>query len=127
MNILNPSNIKTFSLPGIKHQTIAGHADGFTTEVWKQVLVPGAATPPHFHECEEVICILQGTGEVVADGGKQSFTAESTLIFPPRLVHRLINTGATDLRLIAYLSESPARVFLPNGERLPLPWEKSKT
>ena len=31
------------------------------------------ATPPHFHECEEVIYILQGMGEIANRGQKSTF------------------------------------------------------
>ena len=124
MNILSHSAIPVYSLPGLQHQTIAGKSEGtHAMEAWKQALAPGAATPPHFHECEEVIYILQGMGEIAIEGKTVPFAADCTLIFPPRLVHQITNTGAENVRLVAWLSESPARVFLPSGERLALPWD----
>ena len=123
MNIVPHASLTTFSLPGITHQTIAGQAQGSSLEVWKQTLQPGAATPPHFHECLEIVCILQGGGELIVNGQSETFSAECTLIVPPRQVHQIINTGPTAMHLVASLAESPGRVFLPDGERLPLPWE----
>ena len=123
MYIVPHASLATFSLPGINHQTIAGQAQGSNLEVWKQTLQPGAATPPHFHECMEVIYILQGNGELMANGKTETFAAECTLVVPPRLVHQIINSGPTAIQLVASLSESPGRVFLPTGERLRLPWE----
>ena len=72
--------------------------------------------PPH-HECEEVVYILRIEDKTVP------FAADCTLIFPPRLAHQITNTGAETVRLVAWLSESPAGVFLPSGERLALPWD----
>ena len=46
------------TIPGVRHQTLAGKADGFKSlEVWMQTKDPGAATPPHYHECEEVVVV----------------------------------------------------------------------
>lgn len=124
MNILSHWLIPTFSLPGIEHQTIAQRSYGTqSVEAWKQSLAPGAATPPHFHECEEVIYVMEGDGEIAIEGKTMPFQANCTLIVPPRLVHQITNTGSEAMRLAAWLSESPARVFLPSGERLVLPWE----
>jgi mannose-6-phosphate isomerase-like protein (cupin superfamily) len=132
--VLPDAAVPVFSLPGLTHQTVAGRSAGSggeRLEVWKQTLAPGAATPPHFHECEEVVCVLEGSGEVLvgddqsAEGGKRiGFAAECTLVVPPRQVHQIINTGSVPMRLMASLSESPGRVFLPSGERLALPWEQ---
>jgi hypothetical protein len=33
------------------------------------------------------------------------------------------NTGSETVRLAAWFSESPARVFLPSGDRLTPPWD----
>jgi mannose-6-phosphate isomerase-like protein (cupin superfamily) len=124
MNILAHSSIPIFSLPGLEHQTIAQRSQGTQqVEAWKQSLAPGAATPPHFHECEEVVYILEGSGAIVLEGKTTSFEADCTLIFPAGQVHQITNTGSETIRRAAWLSESPARVFLPSGERLRLPWE----
>ena len=124
MNILSHSAIPVYSLPGLQHQTIASKSDGtHAMEAWKQALAPGAATPPHFHECEEVIYILQGMGEIAIEGETVPFAADCTLILPPLQVHQITNTGPEEMRLAACLSESPARVFLPSGELLALPWK----
>jgi quercetin dioxygenase-like cupin family protein len=124
MNILSHSSMPIFSLPGIEHQTIAQRSQGTrNVEAWKQSLAPGAATPPHFHECEEVIYVLEGKGEIAIEGEAMPFQADCTLILPPGQVHQITNTGSEVIRLAVWLSESPARVFLPSGERLTLPWD----
>jgi mannose-6-phosphate isomerase-like protein (cupin superfamily) len=124
MNILSHSAHPIYSLPGLQHQTIARKSDGTqASEAWKQALAPGAATPPHYHECEEVICILEGMGEIAIEERREPFAADCTLILAPRVVHQITNTGGESMKLVAWLSESPARVFLPSGEQLALPWD----
>ena len=125
MNILSHFVIPVYSLPGLQHQTIASKSDGtHAVEVWKQTLAPGSATPPHFHECEEIIYVFQGMGEIAIEGKTLPFAADCTLFFPPRLVHQITNSGPDDMRLAAWFSESPARAFLPSGELLALPWDR---
>jgi quercetin dioxygenase-like cupin family protein len=122
--VTNVSDVGVFSIPGITHQTVAGKGiGGVTIEMWKQTVAPGAATPPHFHGCEEVIYVLEGSGELRLNEETIAFAAECTLTVTPREVHQIVNTGTRDLKMIAVMDESPARVFLPTGERLPLPWE----
>lgn len=61
MPIIDNSTIKTFTLPGLVHQTVAGPAHGLKTlEVWVETIAPGAGTPVHRHDCEEVFVILTG-------------------------------------------------------------------
>jgi oxalate decarboxylase/phosphoglucose isomerase-like protein (cupin superfamily) len=49
------------------------------------------------------------------------FQPDCTVILPADQVHQITNTGSETIRLAAWLFESPARVFLPSGERLELP------
>ena len=58
MPVINNAGLKTFELPGLVHQTIAGKEQG--VEVWRQTLAPKAATFMHRHDCEEIIVILRG-------------------------------------------------------------------
>ena len=118
------SNRPVFTLPGLRHQTLADGADGLTgLEVWYQSLDPGAATPPHYHECEEVIVIRSGRGRVVIAGEATAFGPDTTLTFAARIVHQIVNTSESEMTLFAVLSETPARVFTPDGELVALPWQ----
>ena len=127
MNIMSHAAIPVYSLPGLEHQTIACKSDGTqASEAWKQTLAPGAATPPHFHECEEIVCILQGAGEIAIEERRERFAADCTLILAPRVVHQITNTGTENVKLVAWLAESPGRAFLPSGEQLVLPWDRQE-
>ena len=51
--------------PGILHATLAGSEQGLKQlSIWQQILEPGAATPPHRHDCEEVVLCSAGRGEL---------------------------------------------------------------
>lgn len=124
MSVINNSTIQQFSLPGLAHQTLASHIDGLkNTEVWMQTVEPGGETPVHYHDCEEVIVIIRGSGRLSIDEKAIEFGPNSTLIIPPDIVHQLVNSGTEDIFLIASFSSTPAKVFTPDGEELALPWQ----
>jgi mannose-6-phosphate isomerase-like protein (cupin superfamily) len=123
MPIIDNSLREEFSLPGLKHKTLASAAEQLQRlEVWMQTLEPGAATPVHYHECEEVVVVLSGTGRLSVAGETTEFGPGTTLVVAPKAVHQLINSGTEEMSLIAGLSETPARVFAPDGSLIALPW-----
>jgi quercetin dioxygenase-like cupin family protein len=117
-------DVATHTLPGLQHQTVAGRADGLRRlEVWVQRMAPGAETPWHRHECEEVVVVLQGGGRCEADGGAVvRFGPESTLIVPSGAVHRIVNDGDVEMVVVASLSTAPVVVEAPDGTPMALPW-----
>ena len=124
MSVINNSTIQQFSLPGLIHQTLASHKDGLkNTEVWMQTVEPGGETPVHYHDCEEVIVIIRGSGRLSIDEKAIEFGPNSTLIIPSDIVHQLLNSGSDEIFLIASFSSTPAKVFTPDGEELALPWQ----
>ncbi len=128
MSVKNNSTMQEYSLPGLVHQTLASHNDGLNgTEVWMQQVKPGGETPIHYHECEEVVVIIKGSGRLSIDGKAIAFASNSTLIIPPAVVHQIVNTGTEDILLIASFSSTPAKVYTPDGEELPLPWHVTES
>jgi mannose-6-phosphate isomerase-like protein (cupin superfamily) len=114
--------------PGILHATLAGSELGLKQlSIWQQILAPGAATPPHRHDCEEVVLCSAGRGElrfVNPEGidGKFSFGAHQTVCIPRNALHQLVNSGRVPLHLVAVFSKTPVEVYLPDGEPVTLPW-----
>lgn len=124
MPILNNTELPTFSLPGLSHQTLADQKRGIRTlEVWMQTIEPGAGTPVHRHDCEEVIIVLRGSGQVMITGETTNFGPNSTLLLPANAVHQIVNTGNEELFLVAALGMNPVEVHTENGARIPLPWQ----
>jgi mannose-6-phosphate isomerase-like protein (cupin superfamily) len=123
MPIIDNATVKTFTLPGLVHQTVAGPAQGLKTlEVWVETIAPGAGTPVHRHECEEVLVILTGSGQATLAGQVQDFGPNHTLIVPPGLVHQVVNTGREDMHLVSVLGMAPAGATTPEGQPIPVPW-----
>jgi quercetin dioxygenase-like cupin family protein len=123
MEALENAKRTVAELPGIVHLTLAGGEQGLKRlSVWRQTMAPGCATPPHQHDCEEVVHVVEGRGEVQVGGQVHAFGPDTTLVLPPGVAHRIFNTGDTPLVTVAAFSATPVGTFLPSGERLELPW-----
>ena len=124
MPIIDDRTVEMFELPGIKHQTVGGHKQGVRSmEVWVQTIAPGASTPVHCHACEEIIVIVNGSGECTVAGKTSKFGPNSTLIIEADIVHQIVNTSTEELKLVAALGTAPVRVKTGDGEPLPVPWD----
>ncbi len=110
-------------IPGVDHATWAGQAEGLTQlSVWRQRLAPGAATPPHSHDCDEVVLCQSGQGCLTVEGVSQTFDASSVLVLPRGRAHQIVNTGSTAMEIIGLFGASPVGTFGDDGAALPLPW-----
>src|SRR5688572_4102317 len=123
MLVIENRRIDKSELPGIEHQTLAGAAQKLAgLSVWRQSMAPGSATPDHQHDCEEVVLVLSGSGEVRANGSAIPFGPDTTLVLPPRVAHQIVNTGDAPLVTVAMFSATPVATFMPDGEKMELPW-----
>jgi quercetin dioxygenase-like cupin family protein len=72
---------------------------GFKVEVHETILGPGLEThPPHKHEHEEFVIVMEGTVEANLDGNKQTVPAGSILCFGSNQTHNARNVGTTNCR-----------------------------
>lgn len=123
MSVIAQSPPASTAIDGIAHATWAGQAQGLSQlSVWRQSMAPGAATPPHRHECDEVVLCLAGEGELHIGGQRQRFGAHSTLVLPRGQVHQLFNVGKQPLETLGIFGRSPVPTCQPDGTPLPLPW-----
>jgi quercetin dioxygenase-like cupin family protein len=110
-------------IPGLAHATWAGHDDGLQQlSLWRQTLAAGAATPPHRHDCDEVVLCLSGWGELHIDGQAQRFGADSTLVLPAGSEHQIFCVGPMALEIIGIFGATPVSTYTLDGQALDLPW-----
>lgn len=123
MNIIPQHKPAPTALEGIRHATWASAAEGLRQlSVWRQSMAPGAGTPPHRHDCDEVVLCVGGRGEALIDGVAHPFGTGSTLVLPRGLDHQLVNTGNEPLETIGILAATPVVTRLPDGRPIELPW-----
>ena len=110
-------------IPGVAHSTWASAADGLSQiSIWRQSMAPGAATPPHSHDCDEVVLCLSGWGEVHSDGQVQRFGADTSVVLLKNRVHQLFNVGPMPLEIVGIFGATPVATQLPDGAAIQLPW-----
>jgi mannose-6-phosphate isomerase-like protein (cupin superfamily) len=69
--------------------------------------IPPGRAPDHFHEYEEVLFILRGSGRMWAGNTNTPISSGSCIYLPRRQLHCVENTGEGELRLLG--------VFYPAG------------
>ena len=120
--LAQPQPVPT-ALPGISHATWAGRDDGLSQlSAWRQSLAPGAVTPPHGHNCDELVFCLSGHGEAHVDGQVFAFGPDSSVVLPRGGTHQVLNTGNEPLELLAVFAATPVDTRLPDGQAIALPW-----
>jgi len=79
--------------------------------------IPPGRAPDHFHEYEEVVCILEGQGRFWSGSSSAPVARGSCLYLPRGQPHCLENTGEAPLRIhgLFYPAGSPAIRFEPRG------------
>lgn len=124
MHVYDNDQLPRSALPGLDHVTLAGSAQGLSKlSVWRNRIAPGGATPPHRHDCEEVVLIISGRGTLHIDGGTYGFGPDSTLVVPPDVPHMIENSGTEPLELLGIFGMAPVEVRLPDGTPIALPWQ----
>jgi mannose-6-phosphate isomerase-like protein (cupin superfamily) len=75
--------------------------------------IPPGRAADHYHEYEEVLCVLAGRGRMWADGANAPLGPGSLVFLPRRQVHCTENTGPGELRLVGVFhpSGSPAAAY----------------
>jgi mannose-6-phosphate isomerase-like protein (cupin superfamily) len=77
--------------------------------------IPPGRAPDHFHQYEEVLCILAGSGRMWAGATHAPVGPGSCVFLPQGQVHCVENTGSGELRLLGvfYPAGSPAVRYDP--------------
>jgi mannose-6-phosphate isomerase-like protein (cupin superfamily) len=94
----------------IVHKTNGRHSTLIVTEddmgskgfiVGTHTMDPGGGAPEHVHEKEqEAMFFYEGTGIATIDGIDYDIRPESVMLAPPKIKHRIRNTGSGPLKLV---------------------------
>jgi quercetin dioxygenase-like cupin family protein len=123
MKVIEQHRPEPSPIPGLAHTTLAGHADGLSAlSVWRQTLAPGAATPPHRHDCDEIVLCLGGAGEVHTEGEARRFGVDCLVVLPGERDHQIFNVGPEPLEIVGVFAATPVVTRQPDGSAMDLPW-----
>ncbi|MDQ8023736.1 MAG: cupin domain-containing protein [Moraxellaceae bacterium] len=121
--VITPEMLQVANLPGIEHRTLADAGHGLRhLSVWQQTLAPGAATPPHRHDTEEVVICHSGRGELHMDGKVHRFGPHAVVLIPPDVPHQIFSVGSQPMECTAIFATGEVEVYGSDDERMVLPW-----
>jgi putative monooxygenase len=82
---------------------------------------PDASVPPHSHNCEESVVVLDGIGRFECEGRAAELAAGDATWVPAGASHRFVNVGEGTLRILwTYGRTDPTRTFSASGETVPI-------
>jgi mannose-6-phosphate isomerase-like protein (cupin superfamily) len=89
--------------------------------------IPVGRAPDHFHKYDEVVYVLDGTGELHIGGESRPLRPGSCVHLPARLVHSLENSGPEQMEVLGVFrpAGSPAEAYYPDGTAAAVPTEES--
>ena len=97
---------------------IACESDHITTGV--SIFQPGVAIPMHYHNCEEMVMVLEGSGECEIDGVVTPMKAQDVGYAPAGIHHCYRNTGSTVMKILwVYGAKDVTRTFSDTGVTVP--------
>jgi mannose-6-phosphate isomerase-like protein (cupin superfamily) len=79
--------------------------------------IPVGRAPDHFHRYDEVVYVLEGTGELHIGGESRPLHPGACVHLPARLVHALENAGPGRMAVLGVFrpAGSPAEAYYPDG------------
>jgi len=123
MYIFKNESQPEFALPGLTYHALAGFRDGLKAMAVAHIVIePGGETPVHYHDCEEVVVVISGSGNATVDDVTKLVEAETTLVFPTGVVHQMVNAGDEPLHLHCSFALAACKTFEPDGTEIPVPW-----
>lgn len=86
-------------------------------------LEPGCRLGEHTDSAEEILLVMQGTGEATVGGERGGLSAGEMAVVPAMVPHALANTGEETLRVVGFFSSNVVvstfdRPLMPFGQRV---------
>lgn len=116
------------ALAGLRHRTVVDAATGASQlALWQEEHEAGFRVPPHLHDCEEIISVLDG--ELEAEVGAERFlvAAGESFLIPALVPHGFRVAGDRPVRMFAIFGSPSPKIFRLDGTETSPPWERGDT
>jgi quercetin dioxygenase-like cupin family protein len=122
MSVTHSDEIPVHELPGNRLRGLATRSRGSSeTALWNHTLEPGAESPPHWHDHDQVIYVLAGSGRIVIGREEVALSPGDVAVAPARIPHQV--RAAVDEGLDTLVAMPAAlRTFRLDGSEIQQPW-----
>ena len=94
--------------PGYGRRRLAGYDDGFDLTFDYHVVQPGTGAPPHHHDVDELIVVLEGTVDATLSGEVARATMAQTIAIPKNAHHGFTVVGPEPAKLLIFFPVAEA-------------------
>jgi quercetin dioxygenase-like cupin family protein len=122
-SVTNLDDIPVHELPGNRLRGLATPGRG-STEImlWNHRAEAGGASPPHWHDHDQVIYVVSGSGRVVVGEGEHAVRAGDVIVAPANIPHQV--HASTNEALDTIVAMLPSlRTYAPDGAEIDQPWK----
>lgn len=109
-------------VPGNRLRGLATKSVGSSeVALWNHVLDAGVDTPLHWHDHDQVIYVVAGSGTVTVAEQEVSISTGDTVVAPARIHHRVRAAADEPLDTLVAMP-ADLRSFRPDGSEIDTPW-----
>ena len=94
--------------PGYRRRRLSGYDDGFELTFDYHIVDPGAGAPPHHHDIDELIVVLEGEVEAELNGETHRALPMQTFAIPKNAHHGFTAMGSSPAKLLIFFPDTDA-------------------
>jgi quercetin dioxygenase-like cupin family protein len=123
--IVHSEEVRTYELgSGNRLRGLATRSLGSSeVALWNHALDHSAEVPPHWHDHDQVIYVLAGSGRVVVGDEELTVSSGDVVIAPARIPHQVCAAADEALDTLVAMPAS-LRSFRPDGSEIETPWHR---
>lgn len=116
---MSVGEIHSAELPVHRLRGLATRSRGSSeVALWNHALA--AESPPHWHDHDQVIYVLAGTGRIVVGDEEVALSVGDVVVAPARIPHQ-VRAGDEGLDTLVAMPAT-LRTFRPDGSEIEQPW-----
>jgi quercetin dioxygenase-like cupin family protein len=122
MGVTHSDELPVHELPGNRLRGLATRSRGSSEiALWNHTLDAAAESPPHWHDHDQVIYVLAGSGRIVVGDEEMALAAGDVVVAPARIPHQVRAAAEEGLDTLVAM-RATLRTFRQDGSEIQQPW-----
>ena len=124
MPIIRHDDLPFHQVPRIKTRILVdANLGAAATTIWEQYIHAQGCIPPHYHDVEEVLLILEGVVNVTLHDRTFVVQGGASILIPPHQLHALRPNAESEIHLLAFFPTAAPQIYAADGSLRLMPWE----